>query len=362
MPQFLSLAARQQLHSIRAAALRALRSGGASNLSPVSRLPSIRNAPTTPSMTRAASSTVTTNATTPLPSKKPNPTVRGVVFDMDGTLTLPVHDFVELRRRAGVPPGADILETIESIADPIARAAAHAAVEEVEREGLAGLAPARGLHTMLRRLDALGLPRGLVTRNNRGSVEVFHEKLLVVEEEIVVEGEGAEGGEEVVAVERETTATVGAAEASSAAAADAEGHGRHPHPRIHRDYRGSRRKQNAAKGRHRLPPFHPALARDFKPPKPAPAALLACAEAWGVHPSEVVMVGDSLADDIVAGNRAGAHTILLDDRGGEHEEVEASFACPETTPTVVATSLEHALELLESMFDLRPPPKKEEVE
>ena len=50
---------------------------------------------------------------------------------MDGTLTLPVIDFVEMRRRAGVPPGADILETIDAIADPAARAAAHAAVEEV---------------------------------------------------------------------------------------------------------------------------------------------------------------------------------------------------------------------------------------
>lgn len=88
--------------------------------------------------------------------------------------------------------------------------------------------------------------------------------------------------------------------------------------------------------------------------------MFACAEAWGVHASELVMVGDSLADDIVAGNRAGAHTILLDCRG-EHEELKALFACPETTPTAVATSLEHAADLLELMFDLRPPRKEEEA-
>ena len=303
---------------------------------------------------------------------------------MDGTLTLPVIDFVEMRRRAGVPPGADILETIDAIADPAARAAAHAAVEEVEREGLAGLAPARGLHAVLKRLDALGLPRGLVTRNNRGAVEVFHEKLLLVVEEgeggdeELVEGRGGvvAAAETVVAVERETT--VGAAEegasttdtpavaaAAAAAASAPEGHGRHLHDRHHHHERSHEKKKHQRSGgrrHHRLPPFHPALARDFKPPKPSPAALLACAEAWGVHPSEVVMVGDSLADDVVAGNRAGSHTILLDERGGEHEEVRASFACAETTPTAVAVSLEHAAELLESMFDLRPLLREEKKE
>ena len=31
------------------------------------------------------------------------------LFDMDGTLTVPVHDFVALRRRLGAPEGGDIL-------------------------------------------------------------------------------------------------------------------------------------------------------------------------------------------------------------------------------------------------------------
>jgi HAD superfamily hydrolase (TIGR01549 family) len=64
-----------------------------------------------------------------------------------------------------------------------------------------------------------------------------------------------------------------------------------------------------------LPPFHPALARDFKPYKPAPDALLHICAQWGVHPSEVVMIGDSAKDDIVSGNRAGAVTVLLDTGG-----------------------------------------------
>ena len=37
------------------------------------------------------------------------PRLRGVVFDLDGTLTVQNLDFAELYRRAGVPLGEDIL-------------------------------------------------------------------------------------------------------------------------------------------------------------------------------------------------------------------------------------------------------------
>jgi len=295
----------------------------------------------------------------PLPPP-PRPIIRGAVFDMDGTLTLPVIDFAEMRRRAGVPPGGDILATIEAITDPEAKAAAIAAVEEVEREGLEGLAPAKGLHSVLSRLDELGLPRGLVTRNNRFAVEVFHERLLVVEEE-------GEGDDDVAVKLKEVevdivsaSATASAPAASSSGCKEHQQHHRHHHH--HEQHPHAHRHQRKHRQRRRLPPFDPALSRDFKPPKPSPAAIHACAEAWGVDARELVMVGDSLADDVVAGNRAGAHTILLDERGGDHDDVRASFACSERTPTAVAKSLEHAVELLETIFELRPPKSKKAAE
>ena len=366
MPRLPSLAARRHLLSLHAAALDALQVSAANRTAPSTAITGSGGVAGCSKrlMTKSAAATTSTAPKTTPNRPHPPPTIRGVVFDMDGTLTLPVIDFVEMRRRAGVPPGADILETIEAISDPVARARAHAAVEEVELEGLAGLAPARGLHSVLRRLDALGLPRGLVTRNNRGAVEVFHEKLLLVEEEEGEEGEGEESVVVVVAEEVTTTTTTatGTATTTATGTAAVEGqqqHGRHRHSHhgSHGDGKHHSHNHNHRRScRRRLAPFHPALARDFKPPKPSPAALLACAEAWGVPASELVMVGDSLADDVVAGNRAGAFTILLDGRGGDHHEVRASFACPETTPTAVATSLEHASELLEQLFDLRPPP------
>jgi hypothetical protein len=49
--------------------------------------------------------------------------VGGVIFDMDGTLTVPILDFVEMRRRAGVREGQDILHAV-SLMEEGPRAAA----------------------------------------------------------------------------------------------------------------------------------------------------------------------------------------------------------------------------------------------
>jgi len=202
---------------------------------------------------------------------------------MDGTLTVPCIDFVEMRRRVGVLEG-DILAAVEAWShDPARQAAAHAVIEEVELAGLERLQFAPGLQEVLTSLDARGVPRGLVTRNNARAVDVFHARL----------GPGTA-------------------------------------------------------------PFSPALARCFTPPKPHPASLHHIAGVWGVATSQLVMVGDSLEDDVMAGNRAGAHTILIDHDGvhGEGGAGAAASGDPERTPTAVATSLAHAAELLDELFHL----------
>lgn len=139
-----------------------------------------------------------------------------------------------------------------------------------------------------------------------------------------------------------------------------------------------------------LPPFSPALARDFKPYKPAPDALLHICERWGVRPSEVVMIGDSAKDDVVSGNRAGAVTVLLDTEGkwradgregvvgteGENGDGGAGGATDTDTdtdmttdngiavatklegemiPTFIVSSLDEVAPLLQRHFDLQPP-------
>ncbi|MEW5303146.1 MAG: hypothetical protein WDW36_005867 [Sanguina aurantia] len=62
-----------------------------------------------------------------------------------------------------------------------------------------------------------------------------------------------------------------------------------------------------------LQPFCPAISRECPHEyKPSPAALFHICKTWGIAPSEVMMVGDSLKDDIVSGNRAGCITVFLD--------------------------------------------------
>ena len=126
--------------------------------------------------------------------------LRGVIFDMDGTLTVPNHDFAEMYRRVGCET-KDILTEIEGWSEA-ERERAYAIIHEMESEALATMRRMPGAATLGAFLDARGLPRGLVTRNVQASVAHFHANAWP------------------------------------------------------------------------LPPFEPALAREFKPYKPAPDALI----------------------------------------------------------------------------------------
>ncbi|KAL8713923.1 MAG: hypothetical protein Q9220_002069 [cf. Caloplaca sp. 1 TL-2023] len=67
--------------------------------------------------------------------------------------------------------------------------------------------------------------------------------------------------------------------------------------------------------------FSPIITRAFRPPKPDPAGILHIAEAWKLEDGadSVIMVGDSM-DDMVAGYKAGAATVLL--RSEDNEGLE----------------------------------------
>ena len=56
--------------------------------------------------------------------------------------------------------------------------------------------------------------------------------------------------------------------------------------------------------------FDPVLAREDAPPKPEPDGILRICAAWGLLPSEILMIGDYIYD-VDAGRRAGAQTALV---------------------------------------------------
>ena len=61
------------------------------------------------------------------------PVLRGVVFDMDGTLTVPNLDFNEMYARCGVPMSEDLLTAIAVMSESN-RAEANRHIEDMEAE------------------------------------------------------------------------------------------------------------------------------------------------------------------------------------------------------------------------------------
>lgn len=99
--------------------------------------------------------------------------LRGVVFDMDGTLTRPNLDFGEMYRRAGVDGSDDILAAIAAM-PPADAAKASAVVEEMEAEGRRTLELMPGAAELAAFLEAHAIPTALVTRNTRATVDRLH--------------------------------------------------------------------------------------------------------------------------------------------------------------------------------------------
>ncbi|GLT99280.1 hypothetical protein SLE2022_167260 [Rubroshorea leprosula] len=213
--------------------------------------------------------------------------LRGVVFDMDGTLTVPVIDFPAMYRsvlgeneynrvKAENPSGIDILHHIEKWS-PEKKQKAYQIIADFERQGLERLQIMPGAAELCGFLDSKKIRRGLITRNVKESVDLFHERFGVT--------------------------------------------------------------------------FSPALSREFRPCKPDPAPLLHICSAWEVQPTEVMMVGDSLKDDVACGKRAGAFTCLLDEKGRYDSP---HFANLDLQPDFKVSSLTEVCSLLESKFDLTP--------
>jgi HAD superfamily hydrolase (TIGR01509 family) len=90
---------------------------------------------------------------------------RGWIFDLDGTLTVAVHDFDAIRAELSLPRGRPILEALAALPEPEQRWR-YARLDAIERE-LARLArPAPGAEALLDRLLARGARLGILTRNS----------------------------------------------------------------------------------------------------------------------------------------------------------------------------------------------------
>ncbi|KAL2506498.1 Haloacid dehalogenase-like hydrolase domain-containing protein [Abeliophyllum distichum] len=209
--------------------------------------------------------------TTSIPSVTAKPRLRGVVFDMDGTLTVPVIDFPAMYRtvlgekeylkiKSENPTGIDILHHIETWS-PDKQKRAYEIIADFEKQGMDRLQIMPGASELCGFLDSRNIRRGLITRNVKEAVDLFHIRFGMI--------------------------------------------------------------------------FSPALSREFRPYKPDPAPLLHICTTWGVQADEVMMIGDSLKDDVACGKRAGAFTCLLDETGSLFTVGKKFRPCPLIEATLV---------------------------
>jgi phosphoglycolate phosphatase len=92
--------------------------------------------------------------------------VRGVIFDLDGTLVDSGLDFDLMRSEMGIAPGQALLEAIEKLPDPAAsRCRAILARHEWAGAQAATLMP--GVQDFLAALHRCGIRRAVFTRNSR---------------------------------------------------------------------------------------------------------------------------------------------------------------------------------------------------
>lgn len=101
--------------------------------------------------------------------RRPFTRVRGVVFDMDGTLTESCLDFARIRAEADVPDGRPILEYLETAPEAV-----RGRVEEVllrhERRAALDCSLHEGAREVTEELARRGIRTALLTRNSAESV------------------------------------------------------------------------------------------------------------------------------------------------------------------------------------------------
>ena len=101
--------------------------------------------------------------------------VRGVVFDLDGTLVVEQLDYDAIRRELGFQPRQPLLEGIAALPEA-EQILAHAVLHRHEQAAAWTATVNSGVPAFLDWLDARGVRRALFSRNSRAAVGVVLER------------------------------------------------------------------------------------------------------------------------------------------------------------------------------------------
>lgn len=91
--------------------------------------------------------------------------IRGVIFDLDGTLAHSNPDFAGLRAELGIAAGMDVLAHVDSLSDELARSQALELIHDYEMRSSQASTWVEGAKELIAYLRAKSLPLAILTRN-----------------------------------------------------------------------------------------------------------------------------------------------------------------------------------------------------
>ncbi|KAK0108361.1 hypothetical protein ONS95_003174 [Cadophora gregata] len=110
------------------------------------------------------------------------PKLRGIVFDVDGTLCIPqTWMFGQMRSALGIDKSTDILDYIHSLPTPD-QELAQDKIRAIERSAMSSQEPQPGLVPLMEYLERHNIPKGICTRNFDAPVTHLLEKFLTGKE------------------------------------------------------------------------------------------------------------------------------------------------------------------------------------
>ena len=226
-------------------------------------------------------------------SNHPKPNIQSVVFDMDGTLTIPCIDFAKMRLETGIKAPNDLLNVIHALKDEKEKARIFGIIDRIEEEANEKLEFQPHLFELLDELIKLNMKKGndhtipltekhfaVVTRNSEKSLQFFISKLGTKYSKI----------------------------------------------------------------------FTILLSRDFIPYKPNPGCLIHIAKSLNLPSTKnMLMVGDSF-HDIACAKEAGAYSCLYT---SEMDWTEKHTTCvEENDPDFICHDLRHVVNILNYISSL----------
>lgn len=107
------------------------------------------------------------------------PALRGVIFDLDGTLVDSRLDFDLMRRELGIPGRQPVLEYVESLPEGDEKRRCWEILSQHEYRGAREAELMPGVAELLAILNQLGLKAAILTRNTRGPTALMLERLAL---------------------------------------------------------------------------------------------------------------------------------------------------------------------------------------